>query len=91
MSYRAIKVQKDDELEVRVRPKKMFPYMEVAMLISEGYEIFVPELNRKTASYAKRVLSKSLNKDVLCFPASLRGEHGYVFKIAIFKEVLRNH
>jgi hypothetical protein len=90
MSYRAIPVSEKDECEVwvKARTKKKFPYREVAMLISEGHEVFVPELNRRTASYARNALSKALGTEVFSFPAMLKGEKGYIFKVSIFREVL---
>jgi len=91
MSYKAIPVSGKDEFEVWVRARKKFPYMEVAMLISEGHEVFVPELNKKTASYARGKLSKLLGVEVLCFPATFKGEDGYIFKVSTSRELLGEH
>jgi hypothetical protein len=88
MSYRAIPVSEKDECEVWVRAKKRFPYKEVAMLMAEGHEVFIPDLNRRTASYARRVLSRVLGVEVFSFPATFKGEKGYIFKVSIFREVL---
>jgi len=88
LSYRAIPVSERDECEVFVKSKRRFPYKEVAMLIAEGHEVFVPELNRRTASYAKRALSRMLGAEVLALPARFKGEDGYLFKLSIFGRVL---
>jgi hypothetical protein len=88
MSYRAIPISEGDACEVWVRARRRFPYREAAMLMAEGHEVFVPELDRRTASYARRALSRMLGAEVLAFPARFKEEDGYVFKLSIFRRVL---
>jgi len=88
VSYRAIPISEKDECEVFVRARRRFPYREVAMLIAEGHEVFVPELNRRTASYARKALSRMLGAEVLALPARFKGEDGYIFKLSLVDMIL---
>jgi hypothetical protein len=88
VSYKVIPISEKDECEVFVRTRRKFPYREVAMLIAEGHEVFVPELNRRTASYARKALSKMLGAEVLALPARFKGEDGYIFKLSLVDMIL---
>lgn len=89
--YRAIPMNDKTDAEVFVRARKKFPYNEVAFFMAEGYPVFVPEVNRKTASYARGrlsdMMSRSLGRSVVCFPAIVRREFGYIFKLSDILEV----
>lgn len=81
--YRAIKINGHDFVRLRLRAKrKKVPYKEIIDLLSEGYDVFIPEMNRKTAHFVKKKLSKQLGVEVECYPSELNGMEGYLFKIS---------
>lgn len=88
MSYSVIKLTQNDVLKLKVRARKKVPYEEIIRLLVEGYEVFIPDMNRKTASYVKRVLSNKVGVPVECFPSVLGDMNGYTFKLSIIQEYL---
>lgn len=86
--YELVKVNGDTSLELKVRKKKKVPYNEIIKLLIEGYTVFIPEMNRRTASYVRRRLSEILETEVKAYPSILNNVHGYAFKISILDEII---
>jgi hypothetical protein len=89
MSYEVVKVDQDKALRLRTRVRRRVPYEQIIDLLVEGHEVFIPEMNRKTASYVKRVLSSMVGTAVDAIPSEMDGRTGYSFKVSIVEEYLK--
>jgi hypothetical protein len=89
MSYKPVKLNKEDVLRLRVRTRKRVPYDEVINLLVEGHEVFIAEMNRKTAGYVKKVISKRIGYQVDAYPSELMGQKGYTFKVSLVQQYLK--
>jgi len=86
--YTPIKLTSKDYVKLRVRKRRRIPYDEIIALLQEGYDVFIPDMNRKTASYLRRVLSDKLGVEVVHFPSEFQGMNGYTFKIKLIDKIL---
>lgn len=68
-----------DDIAIRVR----LNYSKIAAVLESGRPVFVADLGRRSASYARKRLKALLNKAVECETATLRstGEEGYYFEL----------
>lgn len=89
--YKAIRLTSKDLVKLRVKRRRKIPYDEIISLLIEGYDVFIPEMNRKTASYLKRRLSEILRTEVLAFPSEFQGMNGYTFKISLIDKFLKTY
>jgi hypothetical protein len=90
MSYKPVKLNKEDVLTLRVRTRKRVPYEEVINMLVEGHEVFIAEMNRRTAAYVRKVLSKRIGCQVDAYPSELMGREGYTFKLSLVEQYLKN-
>ena len=74
---------------IRILTRKRIPYDEIIYLLTEGYDVFIPDMNRKTASYLKKKLKEMMDLEVECKPAEYEGKVGYVFMIPKVREYFR--
>jgi site-specific recombinase len=56
-------------------------YRAVATAVKEGSRVFVPEMGRRTASYARKRLSELVGNEVLGYPVQVSGQDGYLFHL----------
>jgi len=55
------------------------PYEEVAELLRKGYDVFISNLPRRTAYYARKKLSILLGNEIHAWPATFERTAGYLF------------
>jgi hypothetical protein len=86
-SYDVIKVEGGEYCRLKVRRKRI-PFNLILELLCEGHEIFIPDMNRKTAHYLKNKISNAIGSEIICFPSEYQGKSGYTFKISVVSEYL---
>jgi len=91
-SYPVRKITDKDTLRLRVKGRRKIPYDEALRIIMEGYTAFIPDLNRKMASYVKRQLEERAGTPIFMEPSDYvteKGpENGYIFKVALVERYL---
>ena len=78
-SYQAIPVNGEF---LKVRVKRKVPINEIIDFLKSGHEVLVPDMDRKTAYYVKKKLSRILKTEVVCYPGAYEDKTGYAFFIA---------
>jgi len=89
MKYELVKLKEGDVARLRVRSKKYVPYDELVKLLVEGHEVFIPDMNRKTASYVRRALSRYIGCEVEAYPSEFQDRMGYAFKISLVDSYIK--
>lgn len=56
-------------------------YRALATQIKEGSRVFVPEMGRRTASYARKRFTTLVGQEVLGYPVQVSGKDGYLFHL----------
>lgn len=75
------KVIVDPEPSSIVLKSNSIYYRAIATRIEEGSRIFVREIGRKQASYARKRFGKLLGREVLGYPVQVGGKDGYLFHL----------
>jgi hypothetical protein len=65
---------------ITIKSNAMY-YRALATQIREGSRVFVPEMGRKTASYARKRLTALAEAEVLGYPVQVSGKDGYLFHL----------
>lgn len=69
-----------DIIKVTVNLNKAnLDYNYIQMLVSKGYDIFIPKINRRQANYIKRRMQKTLTTDVKVCPARVEDQEGFLY------------
>ena len=78
---------------VKIKPRRKVPYEEMITLLLAGYDVFVENMDRRTAYYVKKKLSEYLGGYVEAFPAEYEGKHGYLFtcRFMELRKLLEEH
>ena len=67
--------------KITILSGQMF-YRALAVEIQKGSRVFVKDMGRKQASYARKTFSKILEKEVVATPVRVDGEgDGYLFQL----------
>ena len=90
-SYQVIKLTDKDLIRLRVKKRRRIPYKEITELLIEGYDVFIPDMNRKTASYLRKRLTEILGVEVIAFPSEFQGMNGYTFKLRLIDKILQKY
>jgi hypothetical protein len=56
-------------------------YLALATRMKEGSRVFIPDMSRQSASYARKRLTVLVGEDVLGYPVQVSGKDGYLFHI----------
>ena len=87
-SYEVIKLDPGNYCRLKTN-RKSIPFNEILNLLCEGHEIFIPEMNRKTAYYLKNKISRALDTEILSIPSEYQGRSGYTFRVSIVSDYLK--
>lgn len=68
------------KVNVNIRKAKI-NYDYIRTLTDKGYDIYVPDITRKQASYIRRNMADNLGRTVNCFPVRVDKSDGFLFMV----------
>lgn len=69
-----------DPAEVVIKGRGIF-YRALATKLKDGSRVFVADMGRKQAYYARKKFDTLVGKEVLGYPAVVSGKEGYLFHL----------
>ena len=69
-----------DPRSIVIKSNPMF-YRALATRMKEGSRVFISDMSRQSASYARKRLSELVGDVVLGYPVQVSGKDGYLFHV----------
>ena len=69
-----------DPTSIVIKGKGIF-YRALATKLKDGSRVFVADMGRKQASYARKKFTQLVGKEVLGYPVQVSGKDGYLFHL----------